>query len=120
MRRAVIIVIAFLFTAQVGKPQDVYKTPSGKKYHHGSCRMVENVSKKITIAEALALALEACKICKPNTATANNLLSNAQTPHGQTSTVQCKGYTKAGNRCRHRTSIANGYCFQHNSDSKNN
>ncbi|WP_350028985.1 DUF5763 domain-containing protein [Flavobacterium terrisoli] len=35
---------------------------------------------------------------------------------GQSQTVQCKGTTKKGTRCKHMTSIANGYCFQHNPD----
>ena len=31
-------------------------------------------------------------------------------------TVQCKGLTKSGTRCKHMTRIANGYCFQHQPD----
>jgi len=39
-------------------------------------------------------------------------------PHkaqGQNNTVQCKAYTKAGTRCKHQTSIGNGFCYQHQS-----
>jgi hypothetical protein len=95
------------------KAQTVYKTPSGAKYHLATCHMVKNVSEEITIAKANELGLEPCKICKPP-------VSYAQTPQkkpqGQNTTVQCSGLTKAGNRCKHMTSIANGYCYQHQPD----
>lgn len=37
-------------------------------------------------------------------------------PQQKNGTVQCKGTTKKGTQCKHMTSIANGYCFQHNPD----
>lgn len=76
--------------------------------------MVKNVSEEITTAKAIELGLEPCKICKPV-----NIYGNAPTVHkaqGQTNTAQCKGKTKAGTRCKHMTSIANGYCYQHQPD----
>ena len=91
--------------------QTVYKTPYGKKYHIASCRMVENVSSELTLAEAARTGLDPCKICKPATATLQGL--KFQEPRGVSTTVQCKGLTKAKVRCRHMTSIANGYCYQH-------
>lgn len=97
--------------AATGKCQDVYKTPSGNKYHLASCHMVKNVSEKITVEKAVELGLEPCKICKPATVTPPT--DNKNKAQGQNVTVQCKGYTKAGTRCRHKTSIGNGYCFQH-------
>ena len=90
--------------------QDVYKTPSGKKYHLASCHTVKNVSEKITVEKAMELGLEPCKVCNPPSS------PNAPSPNkqqGQAVTVQCKGMTKAGTRCKHKTSIGNGYCFQH-------
>jgi methylphosphotriester-DNA--protein-cysteine methyltransferase len=93
------------------KGQTVYKTPSGAKYHLSTCRMVKNVSEQITVREALAMGLQPCKICNPTN------VSRSATPtkkaQGQNVTVQCKGLTKTGNRCKHMTSIANGYCYQH-------
>lgn len=91
--------------------QSIYKTPSGKKYHLGSCRMVENVSEKITRERAMELRLEPCKICKPDIAHLQPSFENKA--KGQSISVQCKGITKQGTRCRHNTRIANGYCFQH-------
>ncbi|MGF2414026.1 MAG: DUF5763 domain-containing protein [Ferruginibacter sp.] len=104
------LVVLLLFSISV-KAQTVFKTPSGAKYHLAACRMVKNVSEEISIREARKLGLEPCKICKPQ-----NIYPIGATPHkaqGQNETVQCKGFTKAGARCKHKTSIANGYCYQH-------
>jgi hypothetical protein len=103
-----ILLVAVSFSL---KAQAVYKTPSGKKYHLATCRMVKNVSEKITLFEARELGLEPCKICNPQTLGDSNDSSNKA--QGESTTVQCHGITKAGTRCKHRTSIANGYCFQH-------
>jgi hypothetical protein len=91
--------------------QSIYKTPTGKKYHLGTCHMVKNVSEKITPEQAMESGLEPCKFCKPNI---NQLrLSSENKAVGKSVAVQCKGLTKKGTRCKHHTYIANGYCFQH-------
>jgi hypothetical protein len=111
MRAATFIVfIGLLFSVSL-KGQTVYKTPSGQKYHLATCRMVKNVSEEITVNQARELGLQPCKICNPqNIYTSNN---STKQPQGRSTTVQCKGTTKAGTRCKHMTSIANGYCYQH-------
>lgn len=91
--------------------QTVYKTPSGKKYHLESCRMVKNVSEEVTIEEAVKLGLEPCSICKAPKS--YSLTTSSHKAQGTDKGVQCKGMTKAGARCKHFTKIANGYCFQH-------
>jgi hypothetical protein len=108
----VCIVLQFLLLfSLVANSQSIYKTPSGKKYHLGTCRMVENVSQKITPEQAIESGLEPCKICKPDI---NQLkFSTANKAVGQNISVQCKGITKKGTRCLHKTHIANGYCYQH-------
>lgn len=109
-KKSIFILLAILLWMPV-KAQTFFKTRSGKKYHSGSCRMVKNVSEEITITDVKELRLEPCKICNPQI-----INSGTPPPHkaqGQNSTVQCNGYTKAGNRCRHMTGIANGYCYQH-------
>lgn len=105
-----LVLLSFGATAQT-----VYKTPSGAKYHLATCRMVKNVSEEISTVQAKELGLQACKICNP----AN--IYGTETPEkgkakGESNTVQCKGTTKSGSRCKHMTSIANGYCFQHSPD----
>jgi hypothetical protein len=110
MRNALLII--FLLCTCLAKAQSFYKTPSGSKYHLSTCRMVRNVSDEITAAEAIKFGLQPCKICEPE----NIYAAGAPSPHkaqGQNITVQCKGMTKAGNRCKHMTSIGNGYCYQH-------
>lgn len=95
--------------------QTVYKTPSGAKYHLSSCRMVKNVSEQISTSQAKVLGLGPCKICNPANIYAGNA-PGVKKAQGQNETVQCKGKTKAGKRCRHMTRIGNGYCFQHQPD----
>lgn len=94
--------------------QKVYKTPYGKKFHLATCRMVKNVSEEVTLDEARQLGLEACLFCQSSIN--KNSLGNSDAPkkpQGRGATVQCKGLTQKGTRCKHRTSIGNGYCFQH-------
>ena len=107
-----IFLVFILLFPFLTKAQSVYKTPSGTKYHLADCRMVKNVSEEITITRAIELGLGPCKICKPETIFGKSTSENHKA-QGQNITVQCKGYTKAGNRCKHMTSIANGYCYQH-------
>ena len=73
--------------------------------------MVKNVSKAITLVKAKELGLEPCKICKPEIS--YNSTAQSKTAQGQNTTVQCSGLTKAGTGCKHKTSFANGYCYQH-------
>lgn len=108
------IICLLLFSLSV-KSQNIYKTPSGAKYHLASCRMVKNVSQEITLINAGEMGLLPCKICHPPTSTVLGI-SGGKKANGESNTVQCIGTTKAGTRCKHRTSIANGYCFQHNPD----
>jgi hypothetical protein len=105
-----LLISILLFGACTAQSQAVYKTPSGKKYHLATCHMVKNVSSKIFLAEANELGLTACLICKPASLSPQPFIKPVQ---GTSTTVKCSGLTKAGNRCRHRTSIANGYCYQH-------
>jgi hypothetical protein len=95
--------------------QGIYKTPSGKKYHLYSCRMVENVSYKLAGgSDIIRFKLTPCKICKPpiiKSLKRDN--SNRNKAVGDSITHQCWGITQKGSRCKHKTRIANRYCFQH-------
>src|SRR5687767_5769620 len=105
------ILILLLLSGSL-KAQTVYKTPSGAKYHTATCHTVKNVSEAVTISEATELGLQPFKVCKPATVAPQKLVSSKPKGTG-TATIQCKGLTKTGNRCKHMTRIANGYCFQH-------
>jgi len=76
--------------------------------------MVKNVSEELTIQQAVESGLGPCKICNPPGPLGSSLKNKKA--QGQNTTVQCKGMTKAGTRCKHMTSIANGYCYQHQTD----
>ena len=103
--------LALLVVTTSLNAQSFYKTPSGNKYHLSICRMVKNVSEQITIVKARELGLQGCKKCNPqNIYSGGNIHNKAQ---GQNVTVKCKGLTKKGTPCKHKTSIGNGYCYQH-------
>ncbi|MDP5077632.1 MAG: hypothetical protein NWQ19_06045 [Nonlabens sp.] len=111
MKHALLFITLLLFNTAPVIAQDVYKTPSGEKYHLSSCRMVKNVSEKVALKSNELKTLEPCKICKPPAkAHLVQSLSNSKNAAGTGVTVQCNGKTKAGTRCKHKTSIANGYC----------
>lgn len=108
----IIVVIVMLLCSIRLHAQTFYKTPYGQKYHTADCRSVKNVSQAIDAKDIPASGLEACKICRP-VLTATKSYGTKKPAGEAKSTVQCKGITKAGNRCKHNTSIANGYCHQH-------
>lgn len=114
---SLILWMLFSFSTPSLIGQTTYRTPSGTKYHLSTCRMVENVSTKMASdAEILSLKLEPCKICKPPlTARLKPTYTKASKAVGTGTTVQCKGRTAKGARCKHKTSLANGYCYQHTS-----
>ncbi|QTE22676.1 DUF5763 domain-containing protein [Polaribacter cellanae] len=117
------ILLFFILLSYKSVSQNVYKTPSGKKYHLSSCRMVENVSKKMLGKAAISKhRLTPCKICKPpKVKDLINTYNFSNKAVGKSTFVRCKGTTKKGTRCKHRTKIANGYCYQHtNQDNKVN
>lgn len=108
--------LGVVFAMQRSHAQSIYKTPYGKKYHLATCRMVENVSRKISSLEEIhEMGLEPCKICKPPPPSFLNFksLNGSNKAKGVAKTTQCKGITKKGTRCQHMTTIANGYCYQH-------
>lgn len=110
-----LFIVLLLSNGLIAYGQRVFKTPSGSKYHLSTCRMVKNISQELSIAEAIQVRLTPCKICKPPVSE-SNLQLRPNTPRGKSVTVQCRGITKKGTKCKHMTNIANGYCFQHNPD----
>lgn len=113
--RRLLVIKCLLFCALCLDGQDVYKTPSGERYHLASCRMVENVSEKLESAEEIRIhGLSPCKICKPP------LISGIQYGFissdksvGESERQQCRGLTLKGRRCQHKTRLGDGYCYQH-------
>lgn len=103
--------------------QTVYKTRTGKKYHVATCQYIRHGATAIKIEEARKLRLGACLRCKPdvNAARSANTFPRRAVPAPKTTsppstgttTVQCKGTTQAGNRCKRKTKNKSGYCYQH-------
>lgn len=118
-----IISICFLLSVWVCSAQTVYKTPSGSKYHTATCRYVKNVSNGMQIADAKKMGLSACSQCNPDQAVQRGFVGKSNTgglgiKRGEVQgsnniSVQCKGTTKKGLRCKHKTKNVNGYCHQH-------
>lgn len=108
----------FLFITLHTIAQNLYKTPSGSKYHLASCRMVKNVSKKVNDNDISRFGLSACKICKPPYKSFSNSFRNKAV--GKSNSVRCNGRTKRGTRCKHKTRLANGYCYQHTNQQRSN
>jgi hypothetical protein len=120
MRQFIFLVLMVLCSV-TGMAQQVFKTPSGEKYHTATCRYVKNVSEGLTVEAALERGLSPCSQCNPPT-TARQGASSAgngtlgiksSEAKGTATAVQCKGKTKTGARCQRKTKNANGYCFQH-------
>ena len=111
----ILSLLIFIFVHSSVLGQSVYKTPSGKKYHLASCGMVENVSAKLVDEENITYyGLTPCKFCKPpaknQLTTKLGLIGKAV---GESASVRCIGLTQRGTRCKHKTKLANGYCYQH-------
>ncbi|WP_312697498.1 DUF5763 domain-containing protein [Sphingobacterium mizutaii] len=117
-----LISILFVLSTFCLSAQTVYKTPSGTRYHTATCHHVKNVSKGLSISEAKKMGLSACTQCKPDQSTQRGFVSPSNKGLGikpgeaqgaVPRSVQCKGTTKKGTRCKHMTRNVNGYCYQH-------
>lgn len=120
-RRGILSVLLIFFSIFLLEGQDVYKTPSGERYHKASCRMVENVSSKlVNEADIAAAGLTPCKICKPPLI---SVIQYGRSPEdksvGEGAAIQCKGTTQQGKQCQHTTKLGNGYCYQHTAQNSN-
>lgn len=116
----------FLFilisTTTTVSAQTVYKARTGKKYHIATCHHVRHGAQAIKLEEARKLKLGACLHCKPDThirsattfpRTALPTPKKSSPPATTSVSVQCRGTTQAGNRCKRKTKNKSGYCYQH-------
>lgn len=125
------LIIVTPLQAQTSDSQKVYITRTGEKYHTSSCRYIKQSGKAIELKEA-AKSYDPCSVCKPpkvgSNSTNNEGVSipepdnaSKKAPKVETEkknppvarSVQCSGTTKAGNRCKRKTTAANGRCYQH-------
>ena len=115
--------------AQTSKGKTVYITRTGEKYHTSSCRFIKQSGQALELKEAVK-SYTPCKVCsppklsteslsdagssKPEVKKANTEVEPKSTPTPKASgSVQCSGTTKAGARCKRKTTAQNGRCYQH-------
>jgi len=82
-----------------GYSQTVYASPKGEKYHTADCKLSGDAD-SMTLAAAKKAGKGACGVCKPD-------------EHFKDKTMQCKGKTADGTRCKRMTTSKEGKCFQH-------
>ena len=105
--------IVFLLLASTGYSQYVYKTKTGEKYHKETCHYLKYSKAKITLEDAIKkYGLEACKVCKPPKAKGQKT-TTYKSSGTNCATVQCRGTTQKGARCKRKTKNCSGYCYQH-------
>ena len=106
------LIFILTITPLLSIAQSFYKTPFGEKYHLSTCKLVENTSAKLTLAEAKKMGLAPCKICKP--LAHHGKINKVNKEKGESIIKhRCLGKTKKGTRCKNVTKIANSYCFLH-------
>ena len=96
------ILITFLLVAAASVQafsQTVYASERGEKYHTADCKLSGD-ARGLTLAEAKRAGKGACGVCKPE-------------EHFKDKTVQCKGKTADGTRCKRMTADKGAKCFQH-------
>lgn len=98
------------------KEATVYVTKTGSKYHSSNCGYLHSCKIAMPLNQA-KLSYGACSRCngspsyKPKS---NTTKTRDQTSYpSKSTTVQCSGTKQAGNRCKRRTTNANGRCYQH-------
>ena len=117
--KALRLIFLFLFLgfACNTSAQKVYVTKTGEKYHTNSCRYLKYSKYEITLEKAIKQGYDACLVCKPSKENSETTTSsNSITPKTQSkksTATQCTGKTKAGNRCKRKTTNSNGRCYQH-------
>lgn len=114
MRTAIFGILFFLGNALPVAAQTIYVTKTGTKYHKESCYHLKDSKRALALKKAKALNYSACKHCKPIGYSAAEISnSNSAIITKKKSASQCSGKTKAGARCKRKTTASTGRCHQH-------
>lgn len=97
-------------TQENKKEKVVYVTKTGTKYHGTNCGYLKSSKIKNTLSSAVKSGYTACSRCKGSASYKPKTTSRGSS---STTSKQCSGTTKAGNRCRRMTKSSNGRCYQH-------
>ena len=102
----ILLIFVLLFSSRL-EAQNLYKTPSGRRYHLASCRMVRNVSAKISPEQIKQLGLTPCKICHPPApANVHTSTKRSKAVGSSPQSVRCKGKNQAW----HAMQTPHAYC----------
>jgi len=100
-----LMAMLLLFTTADVFSQTVYTTRTGEKYHADGCQYLSKSKIETTLDQAKKNGYTACSVCKPGGATKAVIKTSTS--------VQCSGTTKAGARCKRKTTSSTGRCYQH-------
>ncbi len=106
--------------------QTVYVTKTGEKYHLEHCHYLKYSKREIKLKSAIDAGYGRCSVCKPSSKNSASNKSNSISPSKSSrkihstsvkktssTSTQCMGTTKSGNRCKRKTKSASGRCYQH-------
>lgn len=97
-----LLVLSFLlvvFCSVRTSAQIVYASEKGEKYHTADCNLSGDAN-DMRLATAQKAGKKPCAVCKPD-------------KHFKDKTVQCKGKTADGTRCKRMTATRDAKCYQH-------
>ena len=100
MKKIIIVTfVLFLGISLKGFSQTVYSSAKGEKYHTADCKLSGDAD-GMQLASAKKAGKTSCGVCKPE-------------DHFKDKTVQFKGKTADGTRCKRMTSSKGEKCYQH-------
>lgn len=120
--RYVMAVAALVSFCGIAAGQTVYITKTGTKYHSAGCTSLRSSSTAVSLAQAKAKGLTACKLCDPPTGEAQSPPTGSARPTPTPTSVpqrqapassRCQATTKKGTQCSRQAKPGSSYCWQH-------
>jgi hypothetical protein len=113
---AAVLLIVGVGTA-FAKPETVYVTKTGEKYHRASCNSLRHSKIEMPLTQAVA-RYAACKICKPPVPVAiapstTAAVAPSKPVERSVESARCQATTKKGTQCSRTAKRGGNYCWQH-------
>lgn len=109
-KSSVFLLLFFSFVTLALAAQEVYLTPTGKKYHQQQCTTVRHSSKSIDVKVAQKRQYLPCEICFPQSTTAVRSKNNAKL---EVEKVYCSARTSTGTKCLNTVHAPQRLCDEH-------
>ncbi len=117
----ILLFVTFITSYYSVDAQTCYVTKTGTKYHMPSCSYLKYSKIAFEFDKVKDAGYTACSRCKPTKAKLEKAVgvplkgvsTIKKTAPRRVTSVQCRGKTKSGKRCRRKTKNASGYCYQH-------